>query len=170
MSFGDCIALSDTVDTSTAEVIRREVSDAVIAPGYEPEALEALKAKKGGGYVVVQVDPTYEPPSAESRDVFGLTFEQRRNDFLPGSDFLENIVTARRDLPPEAQRDLLVATLVLKYTQSNSVCLALDGQAIGVGAGQQSRVHCVRLASGKADLWWLRQHPRKSLDFVGRPS
>jgi len=159
-SYGDWIALSDTVDESTARLISGEVSDGVVAPGYEPKALELLKKKKGGGYRVVRIDPDYEPPTQEVRQVFGLTLEQGRNDFVPGSEFFGNVVSKRQDLSPEAIRDLTVATIAVKYTQSNSVCLAVDGQVIGAGAGQQSRVHCVRLAAGKADRWYLRQHPR----------
>lgn len=158
-SYGDAIALSDRVDVATAELIRREVSDVVIAPGYDPEALDILRQKKGGGYIVLEIDPTYEPPEAETREVFGVRFEQRRNDFTPSDELFRNVATQNKELPPSAQRDLLIATLALKYTQSNSVCLALDGQVIGLGAGQQSRIHCTRLAAGKADLWWLRQHP-----------
>jgi phosphoribosylaminoimidazolecarboxamide formyltransferase/IMP cyclohydrolase len=159
-SFGDFIALSDTVDVSTAKLIAREVSDGVIAPGYEPAALEILKAKKQGKYAIVQIDPSYDPSSMqEIREVFGIRFEQHRHDRpVTPADFT-NIVTAKKDLPESAIRDLTIAWITLKYTQSNSVCFVLDGQAIGVGAGQQSRVHCVRLAGQKADLWWLRQHP-----------
>jgi phosphoribosylaminoimidazolecarboxamide formyltransferase/IMP cyclohydrolase len=159
-SFGDWIALSDVVDVPTADLIRIEVSDGVIAPGYEPEALEILKKKKGGNYRILQIDPDYEPPAIERRQLFGIELEQRRNDFVPDDAFFQNIVTTRKDLPESARRDLIVATIALKYTQSNSVCLALDGQIIGAGAGQQSRVHCVRLASSKADNWYLRLHPR----------
>ena len=159
-SFGDWIALSDVVDVATADMIRIEVSDGVIAPGYEPEALEILKKKKGGDYRILQIDPDYEPPAIERRQLFGIELEQRRNDFVPDDAFFQNIVTTRKDLPESARRDLIVATIALKYTQSNSVCLVLDGQIIGAGAGQQSRVHCVRLASSKADNWYLRLHPR----------
>lgn len=158
-SFGDFIALSDTVDEPTARIISREVSDGVIAPGYEPAALEILKAKKAGKYAVVQMDPSYEPSATETRDVAGVTFEQRRHDRLVTPADFANIVTESKDLPQNALYDLLVAWITLKYTQSNSVCFVKDGQAIGVGAGQQSRVHCVRLAGLKADLWYLRQHP-----------
>ncbi len=158
-SFGDFIALSDTVDVPTAKLIAREVSDGVIAPGYEPEALEILKNKKQGKYAVVQIDPAYEPPATETREVFGVTFEQRHHDRLVTPADFTNIVTECRDLPPEAIRDLTLAWVTLKYTQSNSVCFVADGQTIGVGAGQQSRIHCVRLAGQKADLWFLRQHP-----------
>lgn len=159
-SFGDWIALSDVVDVPTADLIRIEVSDGVIAPGYEPEALEILKKKKGGDYRILQIDPDYEPPAIERRQLFGIELEQRRNDFVPDDAFFQKIVTTRKDLPESARRDLIVATIALKYPQSNSVCLALDGQIIGAGAGQQSRVHCVRLASSKADNWYLRLHPR----------
>ncbi len=158
-SFGDMAALSDVVDAPTAQLLRREVSDGVIAPGYEPEALEMLRRKKGGGYLVLQIDPDYAPPLLERREVFGITFEQRRNDRMPGRELFQEIVTAETELPDAAVRDLLVATLAVKYTQSNSVCLARDGQVIGLGAGQQSRIHCTRLAAAKADLWRLRQHP-----------
>lgn len=158
-SFGDMAALSDVVDVPTAQLLRREVSDGVIAPGYEPEALKLLRRKKGGSYLVLQIDPDYAPPLLERREVFGITFEQRRNDRMPGPELLQEVVTDESELPPTAARDLLVATLAVKYTQSNSVCLALDGQVIGLGAGQQSRIYCTRLASDKADLWHLRQHP-----------
>ena len=158
-SFGDFIGLSDPVDVSTARLIAREVSDGVISPDYEPEALEILKDKKQGKYTILQIDPAYEPPPMESREVFGLTLEQRRNDRPATRDDLANIVTRQTDLPGPAVRDMLLAWITLKYTQSNSVCYALGGQTIGVGAGQQSRVHCVRLAGTKADLWRLRQHP-----------
>jgi phosphoribosylaminoimidazolecarboxamide formyltransferase/IMP cyclohydrolase len=158
-SFGDWIALSDTVDVPTARLISREVSDGIIASAYEPEALEILTKKKQGKYVVVQMDPVYEPGPIETREVYGITLEQRRNDRLVTPDDFKNIVTKTKNLPAEAVRDMLVAWITLKYTQSNSVCYTLDGQTIGVGAGQQSRVHCVRLAGTKADLWYLRQHP-----------
>ena len=158
-SFGDFIALSDTVDVPTARIISREVSDGVIAPDYEPAALDILKKKKGGKYAVVQIDPAYEPELTENRDVFGITFEQRHHDRSVSEADFSNIVTANKDLPAEAIRDMTVAWITLKYTQSNSVCYVKDGQTIGVGAGQQSRVHCARLAGGKADLWFLRQHP-----------
>ncbi|NTV37756.1 MAG: phosphoribosylaminoimidazolecarboxamide formyltransferase [Anaerolineales bacterium] len=172
-SFGDWVALSDTVDVPTAKMLAREVSDGVIAPAYEPAALEILRKKKEGKYVVLQIDPAYEPAELERRDVFGITFEQRRNDRPVTRDDLKNVVTANKTLPESAIRDMLVAWITLKYTQSNSVCFALDGQVIGVGAGQQSRIHCTRLAGTKADLWRLRQHPRVlSLPFregVKRP-
>ncbi len=159
-SFGDFIALSDTVDVSTAELIAREVSDGVIAPAYEPAALEILKAKKQGKYAVIQIDPAYEPSSSqEMREVFGIRFEQRRHDRLVSPSDFSNIVTLKKDLPESAMHDLMLAWITLKYTQSNSVCFVKDGQTIGVGAGQQSRIHCVRLAGQKADLWWLCQHP-----------
>lgn len=159
-SFGDWVALSASVDVPTAKLISREVSDGVIAPTYEPEALEILKKKKGGKYVVLQMDPAYEPDPTETREVFGLTLEQRRNDRAITSADFGNIVTQSKTLPESAVRDLLIASITLKYTQSNSVCFATDGQVIGVGAGQQSRVHCARLAGAKADLWRLRQHPQ----------
>jgi phosphoribosylaminoimidazolecarboxamide formyltransferase/IMP cyclohydrolase len=159
-SFGDWIALSDPADLPTAELIAREVSDGIIAPSYQPEALELLAKKKQGKYVVVQMDPAYEPGLLESREVYGIRFEQRRNDRPVTADDFKNIVTKTKDLNEQAVRDMLVAWITLKYTQSNSVCYTLDGQTIGVGAGQQSRVHCVRLAGTKADLWYLRQHPR----------
>ena len=159
-SFGDAVALSDVCDASAATLIAREVSDAVIAPGYQPEALAVLRRKRGGRYLILQVDPDYEPPQMERRDLFGITLEQRRNDRPIAHDVFDRIVTTRADLPEAARRDLLVATITLKYTQSNSVCLAFDGQVIGLGAGQQSRVHCVRLAVAKARRWWLRQHPK----------
>lgn len=158
-SFGDWAALSDTVDTATAQLIGREVSDGVIAPAYEEAALAILKEKKDGKYNVVQIDRRWEPGDVEKREVFGVTFEQKRNGRLPGLDLLDNIVTENKDLPDSAGRDLVVAMVALKYTQSNSVCFAYDGQLIGVGAGQQSRIHCTRLAGEKADRWFLRQHP-----------
>ena len=158
-SFGDWIALSETVDVPTAKLISREVSDGVIAPAYEPEALDILKKKKQGKYSVVQIDPAYEPSALETRDVFGITFEQHRHDRLVMPADFANIVTKNKELPESAIRDMLIAWITLKYTQSNSVCYAVDGQVIGVGAGQQSRVHCARLAGSKADLWRLRQHP-----------
>jgi len=158
-SFGDFIALSDTVDVSTAKLISREVSDGIIAPAYEPEALEILKKKKQGKYTVVQIDPAYVPQPLETRDVFGVTFEQGRNTRPVTPEDFKNIVTKNKDLPESAVRDMLIAWITLKYTQSNSVCYVLNGQTIGVGAGQQSRVHCVRLAGTKTDLWYLRQSP-----------
>lgn len=158
-SFGDFIALSDPVDLSTARLIAREVSDGIIAPAYAPEALALLRQKKQGKYVVLAIDPAYEAPATETRDVFGITFEQGRHTRLVSAADFENIVTRNRHLPASALRDLQIAWITLKYTQSNSVCFVKDGQTIGVGAGQQSRVHCVRLAGQKADLWYLRQHP-----------
>jgi phosphoribosylaminoimidazolecarboxamide formyltransferase/IMP cyclohydrolase len=158
-SFGDWAALSDVVDVSTARLLNREVSDGVIAPAFDPAALEILKAKRKGKYNVIEIDPEYRAPDAELREVFGITFEQRRNDWLAGEDLFDDIVTQNKDLPDSARRDLLVATIALKYTQSNSVCFAVDGQVIGLGAGQQSRIHCTRLAATKADTWYLRQHP-----------
>ena len=165
-SFGDWIALSEPVDVSAARLIAGEISDGLIAPGCDPEALKILRAKKGGDYRVLQIDPGYEPAPVESREIFGCTLEQQRNDFAPDSSFFANVVTGRKEIPQAATRDLTVATIAVKYTQSNSVCLALDGQIIGAGAGQQSRVHCVRLAASKADNWYLRQHPRvRGLSF-----
>ena len=159
-SFGDFIALSDTVDLDTARLLSKEVSDGIIAPGYEAEALEMLKAKKRGGYVIMQIDPDYQPEPLESRDIFGITLEQQRNNAVISKDTFENIVSDNKSMTPEALRDLLIATITLKYTQSNSICFAYDGQVIGCGAGQQSRIHCTRLAAGKADIWMLRQHPK----------
>jgi phosphoribosylaminoimidazolecarboxamide formyltransferase/IMP cyclohydrolase len=159
-AFGDWIALSDPVDVPTARLIHREVSDGIIAPDYEEGTLDILKSKKGGDYRVFQIDSTYEPAPVESREIFGFTLEQPRNDFVPDDCFFNNVVSERQDIPENARRDLMVATIAVKYTQSNSVCLALDGQVIGSGAGQQSRVHCVRLAASKTDNWYLRQHPR----------
>jgi phosphoribosylaminoimidazolecarboxamide formyltransferase/IMP cyclohydrolase len=158
-SFGDFIALSDMVDVPTAKLIAREVSDGLIAPAYEPEALEILKKKKQGKYAVVQIDPTYEPQITETRQLFGVSMEQRRNDRPVTKDDFANIVTRCKELPESAIRDMFIAWITLKFTQSNSVCYVVDGQTIGVGAGQQSRVHCARLAGSKADLWRLRQHP-----------
>ena len=172
-SFGDWVALSDVCDVTTAKLLAREVSDGIIAPGYEPEALEILKGKRKGGYNIVEIDPNYVPAPIETKDVYGITFEQGRNEFKIGEHLLTNIVTANKDLPDSAKRDLIVALITLKYTQSNSVCYAVDGQAIGVGAGQQSRIHCTRLAGTKADTWLMRQHPKAlSLPFLptmGRP-
>ncbi len=159
-SFGDFVGLSDECDAATARLISREVSDGVIAPSFSAEALEILKAKRGGGYLVIQIDPTYEPPAMDTRQVFGVTLEQKHNGIKIDMSCLQNIPTAQKEIPADAQRDLIVSLITLKYTQSNSVAFALDGQTIGVGAGQQSRVHCTRLAGGKADLWRLRQHPR----------
>ena len=160
-SFGDFIALSDVCDVATARLINREVSDGVIAPGYEPEALQILQAKRKGTYCVIQMDPAYRPAPVERKMVYGITFEQGRNEINLNDDALfANIPTANKDLPAEARRDLVIALITLKYTQSNSVCYVKDGQAIGIGAGQQSRIHCTRLAGNKADIWWLRQHPK----------
>ena len=170
-SFGDWVALSDVVDVSTAKMISREISDGVIAPGYEPEALAILQKKKGGKYPVIQINPAYEPPLMEVRQVYGIHFMQRRNDAVIDASLMENVVTANKELPDSAQRDLIVATIALKYAQSNSVCYAVDGQVIGMGAGQQSRIHCVRLAGDKADNWWLRQHPRvRAFEFAPKLS
>lgn len=159
-SFGDFIALSDVCDVTTAQIIKREVSDGVIAPGYEAEALEILKSKKKGNYNIIQIDPHYVSEEIEQKQVYGIVFEQGRNHFRIDESLLENLVTENKQLPDNAKRDLIIALITLKYTQSNSVCFAVDGQAIGVGAGQQSRIHCTRLAAGKADTWHLRQHPK----------
>ncbi|WP_295626158.1 phosphoribosylaminoimidazolecarboxamide formyltransferase [uncultured Intestinimonas sp.] len=166
-SYGDWAALSDVCDEETARFLALEVSDGVIAPGYTGKALEILKTKRKGGYNVVEIDPDYVPKPLEHKDVFGITFEQGRNDFAIQEGLLENLVTQNKDLPAEARRDMLLSLIALKYTQSNSVCYAKDGMTIGVGAGQQSRIHCTRLAGNKADSWWLRQHPKAlSLPFV----
>ena len=166
-SFGDFISLSDVCDKSTALVIKREVSDGVIAPGYTDEALEILKAKKNGNYCVIEIDPDYVPASIERKDVFGITFEQGRNELVIDDDFFSNIVTDNKELTEQAKIDLAIAMITLKYTQSNSVCYVKGGQAIGIGAGQQSRIHCTRLAGSKADNWWLRQSPQVlGLQFV----
>ena len=160
-SFGDFIALSDTCDEATATLIKREVSDGVIAPDYTPEALDILKAKRNGTYCVIKMDPNYTPAPIERKQVFGVTFEQGRNEIdLTGDNLFENIPTENKDIPDYAKRDLKIALITLKYTQSNSVCYVKDGQAIGIGAGQQSRIHCTRLAGNKADIWWLRQCPK----------
>jgi phosphoribosylaminoimidazolecarboxamide formyltransferase/IMP cyclohydrolase len=160
-SFGDFIALSDVCDVATAKLINREVSDGVIAPGYEPEALEILRNKRKGTYCVIQMDANYKPAPVERKMVFGVTFEQGRNEIDLNDDALfQNIPTQNKNIPAEARRDLVIALITLKYTQSNSVCYVKDGQAIGIGAGQQSRIHCTRLAGNKADIWWLRQHPK----------
>ena len=159
-SFGDWVALSDVCDVTTAKLIQREVSDGIIAPGYEPEALEILKSKRKGNYNIVKIDENYVPAPIEHKQVFGITFEQGRNNFEINRELLTNVVTENKDLPESAVRDLIIALITLKYTQSNSVCFAVDGQAIGVGAGQQSRVHCTRLAGSKADTWFLRQHDK----------
>ena len=172
-SFGDWIALSDVCDVTTAKLIKREVSDGVIAPGYDPEALEILKSKRNGNYNIVKIDPDYVPAAQEIKQVYGITFEQGRNNFKIDEELLANIVTENKEFPDDAKRDLIIALITLKYTQSNSVCYAVDGQAIGVGAGQQSRIHCTRLAGNKADIWHLRQHEKvlnlPFLDTVGRP-
>ncbi len=171
-SFGDFISLSDVCDVDTARLIKREVSDGIIAPGYEPEALEILKSKKKGAYNVIQIDPDYVPDPLEKKQVFGVTFEQGRNELHIDDDFFSDIVTESHYLPEEAKRDLAISMITLKYTQSNSVCYVKDGQAIGIGAGQQSRIHCTRLAGSKADNWWLRQSPQvmnlKFLDSISR--
>ena len=159
-SFGDFIALSDVCDVPTARLIKREVSDGVIAPGYEPRALELLRQEKNGAYCVLQIDPTYKPAPLERKQVYGITFEQGRNELKIDENFFSNIVTQNKDLPDQAKMDLAIAMITLKYTQSNSVCYVKDGQAIGIGAGQQSRIHCTRLAGSKADNWWLRQSPQ----------
>ena len=172
-SYGDWAALSDVCDAATARYLALEVSDGVIAPGYTDEALEILKTKRKGGYNVVQIDPDYVPREVEHKDVFGVTFEQGRNNFAINESLLNNIVTDNKELPDNAKRDMLVALITLKYTQSNSVCYVKDGQAIGVGAGQQSRIHCTRLAGNKADNWLLRQHPKvlglQFVDGIRRP-
>lgn len=173
-SFGDWIALSDVCDVPTAKLIAREVSDGIIAPGYEPEALEILKGKRKGTYNIVEIDAKYVPAPVEHKDVFGITFEQGRNELKIDENSLTNLVTENKSLPESAKRDLVIALITLKYTQSNSVCYAKDGQTIGVGAGQQSRIHCTRLAGNKADIWHLRQHPKVlALDFmdtIARPN
>ncbi len=172
-SFGDWIALSDECDLTTAKIIAREVSDGVIAPSYSPEALELLKTKRKGAYNIVKIDPNYVPAEIETKDVFGITFQQGRNNFKIDRELISNVVTANKNLPEDAKIDMIISLITLKYTQSNSVCFAKDGQAIGVGAGQQSRIHCTRLAGDKADLWHLRQSERVlSLQFaegIGRP-
>ncbi|MBQ3865062.1 MAG: phosphoribosylaminoimidazolecarboxamide formyltransferase [Clostridia bacterium] len=166
-SFGDWISLSDPCDVDTARLIAREVSDGVIAPGYSAEALEILSAKRGGSYNVVEIDPNYTPDPVEHKQVFGITFEQGRNNLKITKDLLQNVVTENKEIPENAMRDLIISLITLKYTQSNSVCYAYDGQVIGVGAGQQSRIHCTRLAGNKADNWFLRQHPKVlGLKFV----
>ena len=166
-SFGDFISLSDVCDVDTAKLIKREVSDGVIAPGYEPEALEILKEKKKGNYNVIQIDPDYVPDPIEHKEVFGITFEQGRNELKIDNDFFSKIVTENKELTDQAKIDLAISMITLKYTQSNSVCFVKDGQAIGIGAGQQSRIHCTRLAGQKADNWWLRQSPQvMNLPFV----
>lgn len=173
-SFGDWVALSDPCDVMTAKLIKNEVSDGIIAPGYEPEALEILKSKRGGNYNIVKIDPNFVPDPIEHKQVYGITFEQGRNNFKIDRELLKNIVTENKELPESAIRDLIISLITLKYTQSNSVCFATDGQAVGVGAGQQSRVHCVRLAGSKADTWFLRQSDKVlNLPFrkdIGRPT
>ena len=167
-SYGDFVALSDTCDATTAKLLKREVSDGVIAPDFTPEAIEILKDKRKGTYNVIKIDPTYQPEPIERKQVFGITFEQGRNEIKLDDDALfENMPTQNKTFTPEAKRDLIIALITLKYTQSNSVCYVKDGQAIGIGAGQQSRIHCTRLAGSKADIWWLRQHPKvTNLPFV----
>ena len=171
-SFGDFISLSDVCDVATAKLIKREVSDGVIAPGYEPEALELLKQKKKGNYAIIEIDPNYEPSPIEHKEVFGVTFEQGRNELVINDELLANVVTENKEIPELARIDLAIALITLKYTQSNSVCYAKGGQAIGIGAGQQSRIHCTRLAGQKADNWWLRQSPQvlglQFVDGIGR--
>jgi phosphoribosylaminoimidazolecarboxamide formyltransferase/IMP cyclohydrolase len=171
-SFGDFISLSDVCDVCTAKLIKREVSDGIIAPGYEPEALEILKGKKKGNYAVIEIDPSYRPAPVEHKEVFGVTFEQGRNELVIDENMLTNIVTKNMELPESAKIDLIISLITLKYTQSNSVCYAKGGQAIGIGAGQQSRIHCTRLAGSKADNWYLRQAPQvlglKFRDDIGR--
>jgi phosphoribosylaminoimidazolecarboxamide formyltransferase / IMP cyclohydrolase len=168
-SFGDWVAVSHVVDASTAKLLRREVSDGIIAPGYDDDALALLREKKNGSYRIFEIDADYTPPKIERRDVFGITLEQRRNEQQISQDLLHNIPTKAKDIPEDVQRDLLVAYITLKYTQSNSVCFAFDGQTIGVGAGQQSRIHCTRLAASKARTWYLRQHPTiLALPFKGK--
>ena len=173
-SFGDWVALSDVCDVTTAKLIKREVSDGVIAPGYEPEALQILKSKRNGNYNIVKIDPDFVPAEIETKQVYGITFQQGRNNFKIDNELLSNLVTENKELPDSAKRDLIISLITLKYTQSNSVCFAFDGQAIGVGAGQQSRIHCTRLAGGKADTWFLRQHDKvlnlPFLDEIGRPT
>ena len=166
-SFGDWIALSDKCDVTCAKLIKREVSDGVIAPDYDPEALEILKTKRKGNYNIIKIDPSYVPAQLEKKQVFGVTFEQRRNDYRIDTSLFSDIVTNNKELPEEARRDMVIALITLKYTQSNSVCYVKDGQAIGIGAGQQSRIHCTRLAGSKADNWFLRQSPQVlSLQFA----
>ena len=172
-SYGDWAALSDVCDAATAAYLKGEVSDGIIAPGYTPEAMEILKSKKKGNYNIVQIDPNYTPAVQEHKDVFGVTFEQGRNNFVISEDLLDHIVTKNHTLPQQAKTDMIVSLITLKYTQSNSVCYVKDGQAIGVGAGQQSRIHCTRLAGQKADNWYLRQHPKvlglQFVDGIRRP-
>ena len=166
-SFGDFISLSDVCDVATAKLIQHEVSDGIVAPGYEPEAFEILKAKKKGNYNIIKIDPEYKPEPIERKQVFGVTFEQGRNEFVIDKELLSNVVTENKDIPESAKIDMIIALITLKYTQSNSVCYVKNGQAIGIGAGQQSRIHCTRLAGSKADNWWLRQSPQVlGLQFV----
>ncbi len=172
-SYGDFVALSDTCDAITATMLKREVSDGIIAPGYTDDALEILKSKRKGTYNVIKIDPDYIPDPIETKQVFGVTFEQGRNELAINNDLLSNIVTDNKDIPDDKKIDLLISLITLKYTQSNSVCYVKDGQAIGIGAGQQSRIHCTRLAGSKADNWWMRQNPKvmglKFVDGIGRP-
>lgn len=172
-SYGDFAALSDTCDAVTANMLKREVSDGVIAPDYTPEALEILKSKRKGTYNVIRIDPSYKPEPIERKQVYGVTFEQGRNELDINKSLLENIVTVNKDIPDDKKEDLLISLITLKYTQSNSVCYVKDGQCIGIGAGQQSRIHCTRLAGNKADIWWLRQHPKvmglQFVDDISRP-
>ena len=172
-SYGDFVALSDTCDAITAAMLKREVSDGIIAPGYTDDALEILKSKRKGTYNVIKIDPDYVPDPIETKQVFGITFEQGRNELAINNDLLANIVTDNKDIPDDKKIDLLISLITLKYTQSNSVCYVKDGQAIGIGAGQQSRIHCTRLAGSKADNWWMRQNPKvmglKFVDGIGRP-
>ena len=171
-SFGDFISLSDVCDVATAKLIQHEVSDGIVAPGYEPEAFEILKAKKKGNYNIIKIDPEYKPEPIERKQVFGVTFEQGRNEFVIDKELLSNVVTENKDIPESAKIDMIIALITLKYTQSNSVCYVKNGQAIGIGAGQQSRIHCTRLAGQKADNWWLRQNPKvldlQFKDGIGR--
>ncbi len=159
-SFGDFVALSDKCDVTTAKLLKREVSDGIIAPAFDPDALEMLKEKKGGNYAIVQIDENYVPDDMEKKQVFGITFEQSRNNSVITKDILNNIVTKNKELPESVKEDLVLSMIALKYTQSNSVCFAYNGQKIGIGAGQQSRIHCTRLAADKADVWFLRQHEK----------
>ena len=159
-SYGDFISLSDVCDVSAAKIIKREFSDGIIAPGYEPEALELLKEKKKGNYAIIEIDPNYEPKELEWKEVFGITFEQGRNELVIDDDFFSNVVTENKEIPEQAKIDMAISMITLKYTQSNSVCFVKGGQAIGIGAGQQSRIHCTRLAGTKADNWFLRQSPQ----------
>ena len=173
MTWGDFVALSDTCDAITAKMLAREVSDGIIAPDYTDEALEILKTKRKGTYNVIKIDPEYKPEPIEKKQVYGVTFEQGRNELDINNDLLTNIVTDNKEIPDDKKIDLLISLITLKYTQSNSVCYVKDGQAIGIGAGQQSRIHCTRLAGNKADIWWLRQHPKvmglKFVDDIRRP-